>query len=86
MNIKTDLSKIHALHPAFNSDLASKVLVVDDEKSIRLSLQAFLVGEGHDVKVAEHAWEAIQLIEDHEFDVVVSDIMLPDIRSSLFLP
>jgi len=55
------------------------VLVVDDEKSIRISLREFLVTDGYKVEVAADAQEALRLLEDHDFDVVVSDIVLPRI-------
>ncbi len=56
-----------------------RVLVVDDEKSIRISLGEFLVADGYTVKAAADAQEALQLLGDNNFDVVVSDIVLPGI-------
>jgi signal transduction histidine kinase len=58
---------------------AGPVLVVDDEKSIRISLREFLVADGYTVEVAADAQEALRLLGDHDFDVVVSDIILPGI-------
>lgn len=55
------------------------VLVVDDEKSIRITLREFLWDEGHQVKVAEDAEEAMALLKAENFDVVVTDIILPKI-------
>jgi len=56
----------------------ARILIVDDEKCLRITLQAFLRGAGHDVMVAEDARLAIQLLEESPFfDVVVSDIGLP---------
>ncbi|MBT7065442.1 MAG: response regulator [Verrucomicrobia bacterium] len=55
----------------------SKVLVVDDEKSIRLSVQAFLRDAAYDVDVAEDALSARALLAERNYDVVVSDIVLP---------
>ena len=54
-----------------------KILVVDDEESIRITLSAFLTKDKHDVQVAEDADKAIELFEKTDFDVVVSDIILP---------
>ena len=56
-----------------------RVLVVDDEKSIRISLREFLVADGYTVDVAADAQEALRLLGDNDFDVVVSDIGLPGI-------
>jgi PAS domain S-box-containing protein len=54
-----------------------KILVVDDEESIRITLNAFLTKDKHDVQVAEDADNAIELFGKTDFDVVVSDIILP---------
>lgn len=53
------------------------VLVVDDEKSIRVTLKAFLECDGHEVEVAEDAAEAEQQLRTGDFDIVLSDIVLP---------
>jgi PAS domain S-box-containing protein len=54
-----------------------KILVVDDEESIRITLSAFLTKDNHDVQVAEDADQAIELFGKTDFDIVVSDIILP---------
>ena len=56
----------------------SKVLVVDDELSIREMLQIFLRREGFDVSVAESGEAGLECIRKGNFDVVVSDIKMPD--------
>ena len=56
------------------------ILIVDDEKSIRTSLKAFLLAEGYAVEVAGDAQEALRLLGERVFDVVVSDIVLPGIN------
>ncbi len=55
----------------------AKVLVVDDEKSIRITLREFLRNEGHEVHTAEDANKAIIMLDSEDFDVVVTDIILP---------
>ena len=57
----------------------SRVLIVDDEKSIRFTLREFLVAAGHEVHVAADAHEALRLLDGARFDVVVCDIVLPQI-------
>ncbi len=57
----------------------SKILVVDDERSIRLPLSAFLSAEGHEVEIAENAAQAQVLLSDGDWDVVVTDIVLPGV-------
>ena len=58
----------------------ARVLVVDDEKSIRITLREFLSNEGHEVQMAEDAREAVNLLHADDFDVVVSDIILPRVN------
>jgi PAS domain S-box-containing protein len=55
----------------------AKVLIVDDEKSIRATLAEFVREDGHEVRTAETAMEALQLIQADPPDVVVTDIVLP---------
>jgi two-component system nitrogen regulation response regulator NtrX len=54
------------------------VLVVDDEVEIRTSLEEILTEEGYGVATAPTAAEALVLIEDAPYDVVLLDIWLPD--------
>jgi DNA-binding NtrC family response regulator len=52
------------------------VLVVDDEKNMRLSLQTMLMDEGHSVRVVESAEEALELLASEEFFMVITDARL----------
>ena len=54
-----------------------KILVVDDEKSIRFTLRAFLRKDGHEVYLAEDAGAALSVMSEEKIDVVVTDIILP---------
>jgi two-component system, cell cycle sensor histidine kinase and response regulator CckA len=55
----------------------ARILIVDDERSIRHTLGEFLRQDGHDVVEAEDAIIATELLRQSEFDVVVTDIILP---------
>jgi len=55
----------------------ARVLIVDDEKSIRTTLAEFVREEGHDVLVAEDAAQALKLLVEQDPVVVVTDIILP---------
>lgn len=57
----------------------SHILVVDDEKSIRLTVGEFLRADGHEVQLAEDADKAMAALKEGDFDVVVSDIILPKV-------
>src|SRR6185295_8963409 len=56
----------------------AKILVVDDERSIRELLEIVLKKEGFDVTVAQNALEGLERSKSTEFDLVVSDIKMPD--------
>ncbi len=56
-----------------------KILVVDDEESMRDALKQLLKREGYTVDVAENAAEAIKKFKKENHDLVVSDIMMPEI-------
>lgn len=55
----------------------SRILIVDDERSIRRTLGEFLRAEGYDVVEAEDADVALRRLSEAAFDVVVTDIILP---------
>jgi two-component system response regulator HydG len=54
----------------------SKILVVDDEESIRFTFESFLADEGHEVVTAKDYHEAIQKISETGFDLIFADIIL----------
>jgi two-component system response regulator AtoC len=56
----------------------AKVLVVDDEVSIRETLEMFLVEKGHEVHKAGTGQEGMDLFYKYGPDVVILDIRLPD--------
>src|SRR3974390_3449286 len=54
------------------------VLIVDDEAEIRASLEEILGEEGYGVATAATAAEAMVLLDDAPYDVILLDIWLPD--------
>ncbi|MBI4642063.1 MAG: response regulator [Candidatus Tectomicrobia bacterium] len=59
------------------SGRVDRILVVDDEKTIRLVFQSTLYRAGYEVVVAEDAREGLEALDRESFDVVVADIILP---------
>ncbi|MFH1136399.1 MAG: response regulator [Pseudomonadota bacterium] len=53
------------------------ILLVDDERSIRITFKVFLENEGHRVETAEDARSALALFEQRPADLVLTDIILP---------
>jgi len=54
-----------------------KILIADDEKGIRDSLQMILDEEGYNTTVVSNGLEALELIEKNEYHLVISDIKMP---------
>ena len=56
-----------------------KILVVDDEAKIRDIIKKYAVFEGHEVIEASDGMEAIDLCRDQDFDIIIMDIMMPEL-------
>ena len=56
----------------------ARILVVDDEQSMREFLEIFFRGDGYDVVTAGSVVEALTGLEHDDFDVVISDIQMPE--------
>ncbi|MCG8358047.1 MAG: PAS domain S-box protein [Kiloniellales bacterium] len=63
---------------------AYRVLVVDDEDDVRETLCELLETLGHDVTTARSGNEALALIDDGRFDLVLSDLRMPDLDGPSF--
>jgi two-component system response regulator VicR len=55
----------------------AKILIVDDEPLIRDALAFKLTKDGYDVDTAEDGEKAIQKIEGEEYQIIISDVMMP---------
>jgi signal transduction histidine kinase len=55
----------------------SRILIVDDEESIRNTLAAFLDDAGYETETAGNVPAAQQLLKENRFDIVLSDIIMP---------
>ena len=58
---------------------SGNVLIVDDERSIRLSLKTILGNFGFDIVEAARGEEAVALVRSEQFDAVLLDINMPGI-------
>src|SRR2546428_4389163 len=54
----------------------AKILIVDDERSIRELLEIFLKKEGYEVKSVPSALEGLNQVKTNEFDLIISDIKM----------
>jgi two-component system alkaline phosphatase synthesis response regulator PhoP len=55
-----------------------KILVVDDEETIREVFSSYLCDEGFQVKAAASGLEALELIEEERFDFLLIDLIMPE--------
>ena len=56
-----------------------RILVVDDEESIREFLDIMLRKEGYEVTCAEDGQKAIETLKKKTFDMVISDLQMPNV-------
>lgn len=55
----------------------ARVLIVDDDLSLREFLTIFLRKEGHDIEVAPNGFKALERLDAAPFDVVLTDLRMP---------
>jgi len=55
----------------------SRILVIDDERSIRNTLKDILEFEKYQVELAEDGFKALELLKINDFDVILCDIKMP---------
>ena len=57
----------------------NRILVVDDEKSMRDFLSIMLKKEGYEVVTAENGGDALKTVQGEIFDLVISDVKMPEL-------
>jgi DNA-binding NtrC family response regulator len=56
----------------------AKLLIIDDERGIRNTLREILTDEGHEVEVAENGKQGLEMAQAKAFDLIFSDIKMPE--------
>ena len=74
-----------AFHPKDEDHVQEKILVVEDDRVALRSVSQFLTFEGYKVERASNGSEALKLLEEEKFDLVLSDVMMPGIDGSQIL-
>jgi DNA-binding NtrC family response regulator len=65
--------------------MAERLLIVEDETTLRESLKRVFIREGYETEVSGTAEEALKLLEGGAFDLILSDILLPGMNGIDFL-
>ena len=56
----------------------AKILIIDDERSIRNTLKEILEFEKHQITLAENGKQALDMVQSQVFDLIFSDIKMPE--------
>ncbi len=71
----------HSPHGDMDKDIKiyrnMKILVIDDERSIRNLMQEILEDEGHSVDVAEDGAKGVEMADKERYDIIFCDIKMP---------
>jgi two-component system, NtrC family, response regulator PilR len=76
--MKVDQADVGTEAPVRVPAASARVLVVDDERSMRELLSIVLRREGYEVTLAENGGAAIHQLESGRFDLLISDVKMPD--------
>lgn len=57
----------------------NRILIVDDEATVRETVAAILSRDGHAVDTAQGGAEALRLLDHHPYDLVLSDVRMPEL-------
>ncbi len=63
----------------------ARILVITPDAETRLEIEPALNAEGHSIRIVVTAGDAIDLLADDRFDVVLCDSELPDVRSHVMM-
>ena len=57
--------------------MKTNILVVDDDKSIRNLVKVYLENEGYNIMEASNGAEALSILNENKYDLVILDVMMP---------
>ena len=57
----------------------SRILIVDDEERIRAEIRKYAEFEGYETEEAENGMQAVEICRNKDFDVMILDIMMPEL-------
>ncbi len=77
---------LHALAPRPAPPPLARILVVDDDESIRVAMVRFLQRCGYGVESAANGSDALDQIGTHAFDAMICDVRMPGLSGPELLP
>jgi CheY-like chemotaxis protein len=57
----------------------AQILLIDDMAGVRRAVTSMLKQAGHTVVAAENGNEGLKLLEQHRFDLVITDMLMPEL-------
>ena len=69
----------------FKTIKGKKILLIEDDESVRDSMKMFFIGEGIRIDTEETAEEGIQTLEKQRYDIIITDYRLPGMDGLMFL-
>lgn len=60
------------------TEVKNRVLIVDDVEQVRDGIGSIVESEGYRVHTASNGFEALDVIKHNEIDLIVSDILMPE--------
>ncbi len=79
-------ARISRVFSSLGDTAARRVLVVDDEESIRNAIGKFLKARGYDVSVAENGSAALDMLQAERFDALLCDVRMPGMSGIQVVP
>ena len=67
------------LHANVSMAATGRILVVDDDEGARNLIVSSLRADGHEVDASGNGFEALLLLGRHWYDLIVSDLMMPEL-------
>lgn len=64
----------------------TRILIVDDEETIRLALRKFLRSRGYEVEIAGSGDQALQLLSKDSFALMLCDVRMPGMTGVQIVP
>lgn len=63
---------------SLTSTRPARILVVDDDPDVRLVLRRMLEPDGYEIGEAGHGREALEVVGNRPFDLVITDLIMPE--------